>query len=572
MKQFFNYEMCKILILVVFSLFFNSCAKDSDFFLETVLEEEKPVINNDDTIIVNKDSITVGTPGNNSVNIDFGFEVGNNIPLQPENPKRTIYISVEGRSSNTGLTLDSPKNIASAFDKSFVKAGDLFYIKAGNYTMPSNPKDNRQFDISDLPCTANDPCYWVGYKSIPGDINASEFSTVTWDDYKNRPQSNDGTHNLDPSLMPTFSGNTTYAPKYIDNGTLFFADGGEEGLVFRNLQIQYFRRGFELKRLSTSVFENIIQANHGWFAPINGQGGSNSDLQGTGWLIYSSSSSLTSVSVKNVIKNCATYNMAFRGFTINNSTNTLVERSESTSDIDNGNPQDYYFHTIGKNNLFSNLRVNRLISSNHSGHGICFNQLSENNIMQNSVIYGTGIHFDGAINSYANNIQLIGDDSFGLFKGGGITIMDGAENNLIENCSSVNGETGINFSDSGKNPFDEHAGRNNSFKNIKITNKSKSIIDLNWWNEKDELTENNIFENCEFINSPYLFTISRPNSNFIFNNSQFINVKNIQQTTYKNEKNFLLNSNTQFKNSNFWDSEIPTKEKYIVSNLTNNPK
>ena len=558
----------KMLFYIILLSAFLSCSKNSDFLLDAVIEEiEAPI----EEVIESPDNSgddIISTPVDNAINIDFNFEAGNNIPLLPSNPSRTIYIATDGKSTNSGLTLNSPKDIASAFDKNFVQAGDLFYIKAGDYKFDMNPADSRQFDLSNLPSSVNKPIYWIGYKNTPGDINASEFSTVSWDDYKSNRQNADGTHYLDSSIMPTFSGNTSLAPKYIDNQSLFYCDGGEEGFVFRNIQIQYFRRGFNLRNLSNSVFENVTQANHGWFAKIKGQGGSNTDLQGSAWLIYSNSKS--SWGSNNVIKNCAAYNMAFRGFTIGNSQNTLVEYSESTSDIDNGNPQDYYFHTTGKFNLFSNVRSNRLISSDHSGHGICFNQLSDNNVMIKSKVYGTNIHFDGATNCYANDIELIGDDSYGLYKGGGINILDGAEKNLIENISSKNGSSAISFSDSGKNPYTEHAGKYNTFRNLTAINKSLAIINLSWWNERDDLSESNIFENCEFSNAPYLFVVSRSNSDFMFDNCKFNSIENLQETSYKNPGNFVLNSNTQFKNSTFSNSEIPNKDNFILENINRN--
>lgn len=565
----------KMLVFILSFMTFLSCSKDNDLFLDAIIEPENPTTvtptptDSTDTETppvenpVEEEVDPIGTPVDNTVNIDFNFEAGNNIPLIPANPNRTIYIAVNGKASNSGLTQDSPKDIASAFDKSFVQAGDLFYIKAGDYKFDFNPSNGRQFDLSNLPSSASRPIYWIGYKNTPGDINATEFSTVSWEDYKARPQAADRTHSLDSSVMPTFSGNTSRAPQYIGNESLFWQDGGEQGFVFRNIQIQYFRYGFQFKNLSSSVFENVIIANLGNFEPVEGQGGSNQDLIGKGF-------SITQKSDRNVIKNSATYNMAMIGFSLGEGEHSLIEYCEATSDIDNGNPQDYYFHTTGKYNLFSHVRANRLISSNHSGHGICFNQLADNNVMESSKVYGTSIHFDGAVNCYATNIEIIGDNSYGLYKGGDIIIMDGAENNLIENTTSINGESGISFSDSGKNSYAEHAGKNNTFRNVTVSNKSLAIIDLNWWNEKDDLSENNAFENCKFSNAPYLFVISRSNSNFSFDNCEFTDVNKLQQTSYKNSGNFVLNANTKFTNSTFSNSEIPNKLDFIISNLLGN--
>ncbi|MFC4220515.1 hypothetical protein [Flagellimonas marina] len=566
-----------MLILFFTILTFFSCAKDSDLFLDAILEEEE-VVETDDEIPtdepeddVEEDEEVDPTPDDDSdkdpeipdVQIpDFGSDAGNSISLAPSNPNRIIYVAVDGSSNNDGLSQSSPINIDKAFDSNFVKAGDVFYIKAGKYNYGST--GGNHYDLSNLPCTPNDPCYWIGYKNTPGDINASQYATVSWDDYKTGAQNSDGTHDLDPSDMPTFSGSKS-SGKYIDNGSLFYCDGGEQGFVFRNIQIEYFRRGFDMRNLSNSIFENVVQANHGWFTEVEGQGGSNTDLQGTGWLIYSTSTS--SWGSNNIILNCASYNMAFRGFTIGNSRLTLVAFSEATSDIDNGNPQDYYFHTIGKDNLFTNLKANRLVSSNHSGHGICFNQLSENNIMQDSEIYGTNIHFDGSIGCYANNITVIGDNSFGLFEGGGISMIDGAEYNLIENCTLTNGGSGVSFSDSGKNPYEEHAGQNNVFRNLNISNKSGAIISLNWWAESDDPCSNNSFQNCTFSNASSLFSIARTNSNFSIVDCDVSNVAELEVLDDRNG-NYILNSNTQFIDSNFWNSELPSAARFIVDGLT----
>ncbi|WP_298488393.1 hypothetical protein [uncultured Maribacter sp.] len=578
------------------SLCLTSCAKDSDLLIESVLSDETSnifleiydVMISDNSGLEDTDTSSlvedtpqiapepqldssndaepiVNEPESNDNLAPFKISVGNNIPLIPSNPNRVFYVSVDGKSSNTGLKESSPIDINTAFRKDFVQSGDVFYIKSGEYGGFSSAKGGAHYDLSNLDCNPSRPCYWIGYKDTPGDINASEFSTVSWEDYKKRPQAADGTHQLDASLMPTFSGDTSKAPKYIDNESLFYNDGGEEGFVFRNMQIQYYRRGFSMRNVDSSVFENITVANLGWFSDIEGQGGSNSDLQGTAFLIWGDDYG-NAMPQNNVIKNCAAYNMTFRGFTINVSQNTLVANNESTSDIDNGNPQDYYFHTTGKNNLFTNVRAKRLISSNHSGHGICFNQLSNKNIMEKSIVYGTDIHFDGATECYAHDITVTGDNSYGLFKGGAIIVMDGAENNLIENVKSENGAVGVGFLDSGKNPYPEHAGQQNSFKNVSIYNKSHAAIELGWWNDKDDLSQNNFFENCNFTGAPSLFVISRSNSGFSFKNCSLNNILNIVDHSYKNDNGYQLNANTTFEKCTFYNSEVPSSINYIVKN------
>jgi hypothetical protein len=572
------------ILLFTFLIFF-SCAKDNDLFLDAVLDEEE-VLEETDQLETDEEEtednenpeeenpVEAGDAQDEKVNIPeipeatapFTVNAGNDIPLVPANPNRVIYVAVNGSSSNDGSSPNTPINIDKAFDRGFVQAGDVFYIKAGQYDYGANPGGGNHYDMSNLPCTPSMPCYWIGYRDNPGDIATSQYASVTWQDYKSGSENSDGTHDLDPTVMPTFTGSKS-SGKYIDNESLFYCDGGEEGFVFRNIQIQYFRRGFEFRNLSNSVFENIVQANHGWFTEVEGQGGSNSDLQGTGWYMYSPSSS--SWGSKNVIMNCATYNMAFRGYTLGNGRENLVAYSEATSDIDNGNPQDYYFHTTGANNLFTNLKANRLVGSNHSGHGICFNQLSERNIMQHSEIYGTNIHFDGAVECYANDVTVTGNSNYGLYGGGGITVMDGAEFNLIENCTLTKGSTGVSFSDSGKNPYPEHAGQNNVFVNLTVSEKSSAIISLNWWSESEDLCSDNSFQNCNFSDAPYLFSIARSNSNFSIIDSNISNVQQLEELDTRNGY-YELNGNTQFLDTNFSNSEMPSENRFIVSNLTSN--
>ncbi len=568
-----------VLFFVLLTL--SSCGKDNDLFLDAIGEDiaqngsEKPA----------EETPQSPTDGNNSngenptVEIpeipdlsqlydqEIGFQgnVGNNIPMTPANPNRIIYVAVNGSASNSGLSQSSPKDINTAFNKDFIQAGDVFYIKAGKYTY-GTPSGTAHYDLSNLPCTPDKPCYWIGYKDTPGDINSSQYATVSWDDYKARPRNSDGTHDLDSDIMPTFSGNSSTG-KYIDNESLFYTDGGEQGFVFRNMQIQYFRRGFNFKLPSYMVFDNVVQANHGWFTNIEGQGGSNTDLQGTAFLLYSTSSG--SSGKYNVIRNSATYNMTFRGFSIGNSENSLIEFSESVSDIDNGNPQDYYFHTTGKNNLFRNLKAKRLVSSNHSGHGVCFNQLSKNNTVLDSEVEGTSIHLDGASYCLVKDVSVIGNQNFGLYKGGGISFMDNAEYNIVDGAYLANGENGFSFQDSGKNSYEEHPGQYNMVMNSKVENVSHGIIELGWWNELTELVLGNVFTDCTFSNAPYLFIVSRPNSGFVIENCKISNITNLQEITYKNTGGSILNPNTQFIDSNFWNSEVPSKDNYIVTNVTN---
>tara|TARA_R110002051_G_scaffold257435_5_gene316446 strand:+ start:33300 stop:35591 length:2292 start_codon:yes stop_codon:yes gene_type:complete len=490
---------------------------------------------------------------------DILANCGNDIPLLPVSPNRTIYVAVDGLPTNSGLTISLPIDIMTAFSSSFVESGDLYYIKAGNYQFPLNPSNNRQINLSNLPSSLANPIYWIGYKNTPNDINATNYATVTWSDYKARPRSTDLTHVLDSSVMPTFSGSVANRPSYIQNESLFWQDGGESGFVFRNIQIQYFRYAFEFRNLTNSVFENVVVGNLGQFAPVSGQGGINQDLIGKAF-------SMTQRCDNLVIKNCACYNMAMTAFSLGEGYNSLIEYCKAYSDIDNGNPQDYYFHTIGKNSVFRNLEAHRLISSNHSGHGICFNQKSELNIMLDSYVYGTNIHFDGAVSCYADGIDLVGVVSYALYDGGGISIYDNAEYNHIKNVTSLNSESAISFSDSGKNSYDEHPGRNNFIENFTVTNARLCVIDFNWWNEVTDVCADNEFLNLIVNGSPSLFLISRSNSGTKIISSTINNVPQLARTNFKNSGSYFLNSNTEFRNVNFVNSEVPNSSSYIVVN------
>ncbi len=495
---------------------------------------------------------------------------GNTVNLTPETATRVRYATKNGAGTMDGTSEANAWSIDMAFDNTYVDPGDYINIKYGEmgpYGTPSGGSTSAHYNLSNLGASASNPIAWVGYHTTPGDLDRppNSFAAVSWSDYLAGTPEIDGTRPLDPSVMPTFSGDITVTDnKYINNGYLFYTDGGEEGYIFKNIQIQYFRRGFYTLNINHSVLNNVVQANHGWFTDVEGQGGVNTDLQGSSFFLSTGSDN-------NIITNCASYNVAFIAFTLNTGNNNVVSYCEAVSNINNGNPEDYYFHTIGRYNVFHNIKVDRLSDSNHSGHGICFNQGAGYNVMRDSQIKGTSIHFDGSAYSYAHDITLTAYPSYvgdggPAYTGGGIVFQDDPYETFIENVTSLNNVGAVSAvatSDTYLNPLipSESAVfkvtiKNSDFNGQTTESKTNTFLSLGAsYSSRKELPANDMeFLNCRFTEYDVFTNIYCVNNGINVKNSCFDTVLDF---TVPNDI-YSLDSGSILTNNNFNGSEIPT--------------
>jgi hypothetical protein len=365
--------------------------------------------------------------------------------------------------------------------------------------------------------------------------------------------------------MPTFRGDVNVTDdKYIDNGNLFESDGGESGYVFRNLQIEFFRRGWYQNNFDNSIFQNIIIANMGWFTDVEGQGGVNTDLNGDGIVNYGDSNN-------NIYSDCAGYNHAFRFISIQDAETSLVQYNVAASWIDAGNPQDYYFHTTGTNNLFHHLEAYRMADSNHSGHGICFNQEAVGNVARDWKIVGTNAHLDGASHSYMHNGTLVAKPEFNAYvtnyRGGAFSIFDDSYNALLENITYENSVTGLTIWDQGshtKPPVPPYEAGGNGIKMRYVTSTATTYpgISPTWYNmgvnfssTKATVPVDNVsFENIQISGFDVFIDSYVVNNGLTLTNSCLTDVPTFETTN----EGYSLDSSSTITNVNFNNSEVPT--------------
>lgn len=476
------------------------------------------------------------------------------------------YASFLGSGDHSGSSNANEWSLQEAFDNAV--AGDFVYVRitGGGGT----------YDISGLQGTLAQPIHFKGYVSTPEDINVNDSPIVSKEDYTGYAQTDHGTHNLDPFLMPTFTGDSDDAPNYIPNGTAWNFDSSNSYIIIENFQFQYYHIGISFSGVDYVYVKNVVSANNGYFYDIEGQGGFGSDLYGSGFVFEDDSQHAH-------VNSCASYNQCLRGVTFTDSDWCKVENTTVYSNHDEGNPQDYYIYFRGKNNYVVNCDVYQVEAaalSDHSGHGICFNRYdfsssiySENNIAESSTISGTSFHLDGALSCKLDDIQVYRTTELNpRYSGGNLIVKDDPRNHYIKDSYF---EGSANFSYDDTHPELDHvgafgasAGQSISFENTIFKGNGDSYgIYLNWLPVFDVGPKNIEFKDCDFENLEALFYVERPSDNFSFIRGNVIDVENLQYTDDKSF-DYILNPNTNFTNVNFWNSEIPTSF-YQISGITN---
>lgn len=488
-------------------------------------------------------------------------KAGNDLDNWTVNDASRVFYVAPG-ANGSGTSINDPMSMDQAFNANQVQGGDWYWVKAGDYGM-------KNYDLSNLDTDATrfNPIAWVGYRTTPGDIVSQPyggFNTAPNTDGKhsnpmaNLPTNSAGHHILDSSLMPTITGNQGNAPDYLDNDYAFESDGGEEGYIFKNFQVQFMAAGWFIKNPKYWLFDNVVSAHMGNFQDIEGQGGSNQELRGEGIQFEKNGPAGNNC----VVKNSFFAQHAIKALSFSEGEYNLAVDVACYSDINNGNPQDYYFHTTGKYNQFRRVRAIRNINSRHSGHGICFNYGSEHNMSQDSYIYGTSFHFDAshACLSKDNVIvkeqdwcQYITNDPEGnnslCYSGGGYAVMDDANHNMVDGGRY----SGAGFLDSQKHSRPGHtnvesAGHNNTFKNAVITDIGDSVFSYGNWSGDTPAFDNLVFNNI--LEGATLMDVARPNSGLIFQNNDIVNVGQL----WDGDDGNILNDDTCFINNKWVNS------------------
>ena len=451
------------------------------------------------------------------------------------------YVSTTGKATNNGLSESSAWSLQHAFRAA--KAGDIVYIKAGNY-------GNLELTISNSGI-AGKPIKFIGYKRTPGDIVSNNGSTYTYEDYKSNSNS------LNAAEMPLLQGKRS---NMVGTG-IAIRNYKKDYIHLENFMIRHYEYGIFSQGKHTT-FKNIISSDHGDFHPsrsyLNGTKELHANLTGNGiWITATENMEMI---------DCLAINNGARGISIISTTNSTINNNKVYSD-NNINPTDYYILLYRSNsNKLNNNLVKRVGNLSHPGHGIGLKVDSNYNTFTNCRAEGTSFELNNRVSF--NTFKDCHVEGQGITQSGGWKITNYSHDNEFINCSNNRGE-GIMFADwvegDGNNGINT-AAFNNTFRNCTITNivtHSGAIIDFNWNNSSGQRTSyarNNQFIDCTFSGAKSLFKVDRVNQGNKIINCKLSNIEQLRMSKYSKNNDIKLNvefSNTSaVKNVGF---KIPNK-------------
>ncbi len=421
------------------------------------------------------------------------------------------YVSTTGNDANSGTSEALAWRTISyaASSSSPVQAGDIVYIKAGNYGA-----ENIDFQKSG---TAVLPILFEGYQNTPGD----------------NPNTNHSFGDaLDATVMPLLDGGdrTTAGGAFEYNNNYFVS--------LRNIQITNYNYGIYTYGSSNLTFDNII---------ISELGDVNDSYDGTGLSINADNNG--DFGEYNTVKNCFVENAAAEGYSFDGNYNT-IENSKVYCDEDTDSAaMDYYIVFGGNYNKIENCYAERIGVLDHDGHGIGFKGNCEYNTVKNSTAKNLGggfyvRHRACKFNTFENC------KAYDLY---GFAIRDGASYNTFRNCEAIDNESAVLFYDTDEDGGAQYTGRNNIFENCIFRNTSENVIDFFYY-ELESICDSNIFQNCVIDSGDYLFNCDRSNQDNKLVNCIVTNVNNYSRTAYHQDNSYTLNvilENTDFYNNGF---------------------
>lgn len=416
---------------------------------------------------------------------------------------KTYYVSTTGNNLNSGLTeaLAWKTVTYAASSSSPVIAGDIIYVKAGNY--------GAEQVVFQKSGTAGMPISYIGYKTTPGDAppllvnNANAYTGFLSTD------------------MPLFSGSSRAS------GTGFNCSN-QKYLTIKNFQIQNYAYGF-LAGATTQLAGNLVLYN------INTMfsGDINGSYSGYGFMLGSMG---TKFSNNNILEYCMAVNASAEGFGINGDYNTLTGcKVYSNENSTNGASTDYYILLCGSYNTVKNCYIERAPGLYHKGHGISVKSNAEQvidkglalpviNPQYNKILYCVAknmgesfcVRHRGAQYNLFSHCKAIGTHTGAAGSSAGegscMVTRDGASNNTFDGCIAENCASGFKFmdtvedGDTGTNPTG-HPGNNNKYINCLIYNCYMGV-DFNSYSIQSD-AGNNTIANCTFYKTRYMHSASR---------------------------------------------------------------
>ncbi len=407
--------------------------------------------------------------------------VENNIP-EPSYNGKVYYVSTRGSNSKSGTSKSNAwKTITYAASKA--RAGDVVYIKAGNY--------GKEYINMKYSGTTSKPIKFIGYKSSPEDINKMYYKR--------------GGGSLKSGEMPLLNG--------VNKEKAAIRILGSKYIIIKNLQITKYDEGIDGNSSSAfNVFDNILvkdvgNSSAGYGIILNNLAGSNKILNTT--IINATNSLIRIYGDHNLIDN-------FKGY--------------CDYGPNNGPATDYYVSIYkGSHNIITNSYIERVGNIAHTGHGISVKasgRKSEFNLIQNSQVKNIGqavqLRHTEVKYNVVRNILFTGSKSQGA---NGVVLRDNTSYNTIEGCTMYKLGMGVRFADNSSELGTQMGGHHNKIINSVFNGCDVNIVSSGLDGTAKPSKYNEIL-NCTFYNSLFMFSLKESfgSSNKMIN-CNIVNVK-----------------------------------------------
>jgi len=428
-----------------------------------------------------------------------------------------FYVSINGSDKNDGKSEAKAWRTFGYAGKN-VKAGDIVWIKAGNY-------GSENISISESGKEGN-LISFIGYRNTPGDINSMYYSYSQG-------------KSIEFNKMPLLNGGNRNSGTAINIRSKNY-------IVFKNLQIKNYKYGIWGQNSNNIIIDNVLIHTLGDVKSF-----------GSGFGIY-----FNGENNKNIIKNAVVVNASQDGILLYGN-NNLIENCKVYSDekIGKYGAMDYYIIFRGNNNRIVNNYVERVGDIPHGGHGIGtkspLDRPSENNLIENCKAIGFSgesfyFAYEGARNNIVRDCVAEGD---GAYNTGNLAykVRDGANNNLFDRCKAFNSDGAVVIEESNEEGNNKLASNNtwrncvfyNIFCGIRVT----TIYNLNGEGVSSDIYSGNRIENCTFYSSKSFIRNSATSKDNIIINSIFSKVNNY--TGYKTTKHGWTQSNNNYFQNGF---------------------
>lgn len=366
---------------------------------------------------------------------------------------------------------------------------------------------------------AQEGIYFIGYKDFPLDTKTSGASSVSYEDYKNNGDI------LDSSILPTFMGRRDNDIGLGSAIRMFDKDY----IHLENIQVQYYKSNIVNRGGKHCVFKNIITTDAGDFNLDHSDRDGNSGFNMTGQGLTIDDGDY------NIIRDCLAINCGMRGVIVENGSDYTEHYDTKVYSDNNINATDYYYliSSNSSNALLENIYVERAKGMGHIAHGICLKDGANNNIVRNCTVVNTRIElsFDDVTDNLVEDSIILGrDEAVGC-----ISIANGANHNVFRNVTVDGAAGGVKFEDwiDGDGDGASNAGHNNQFIDCNFSNMEYGVAFFFWDVLYTEAYEN-VFTNCSFSDMEALFQINRPNRANEFYSCSFSNIIDLSNSRSKN--------------------------------------